>query len=519
VDVGRQTVDPRNRRIVDPSTYNHLVPAFALEVFERLAEAYVLARAFREWQYQSGARPGRGLVTLYQDFPDLTSTELWADLQDAAIEDPNHKRALTGLLAAANLEGRTRELASSTAGFAVRTSVRFEEEDIPWREVPARWPLIGDVPRRHALGESWRAATAAELNPQLARWHEVLRLALPTLDSRDWLAFWAEQRGVDLDQVAALAQTTLDLSGEVYAHALGVYLAQVNLPIDDAWTVDLDWALRAPRFDAVFVERERIPVLIRTLGDLGIDLRTQAEIRFEAGPVPGVETLAIDVPREVHVLQRLAGGYQDYLGGLLGLGMAQHVAHTDGSLPFWQRWLGDQTTTRAYGFLLEGMARERVWLAGQLDYEASDDFRVITTLAWLYRVRRSAAETLYEQQLWQLEPGGALGADYETALGEALRVRHFADDSLQLVRDAPWSTLGSACRLRAEVFAAQVRAYLKREYDEEWWRSARAARFLVQELWRPGRRHNAEELLGFMGYEGFDAGILWAECAEVLSPL
>jgi hypothetical protein len=495
------------------------MPAFALEAFERQAEAFVEARAWREWQYQAGLRPGRGLVTLYDEFPDVTSTELWADLQDAAIEDPSHKRALSALLAAANLEGRTRELASASAGFVVRTTVEFEQEHIAWREVPARWPLLGDVPRRHALAEHWRAAADAELNPQLARWHEALRQALPTLDSRAWLPFWADVTGIDLEQVAKLAQTTLDLSADVYGHALSIYLSQVNLPIDDAWTADVDWAFRAPRFDAVFGERQRIPVLIRTLGDLGIDLRTQSEIHMDAGPVPGVQTLAVNVPSDVHVLLRLAGGYQDYLRGLRGLGMAEHVVQTDGRLPFWQRWLGDESPTLAYGLLLEGLARERAWLVAHLDYGASDDYRVITTLAWLYRVRRRAAETLYEQQLWQGDPGGAVAADYEVKLSEALRVRHFGDEALNLVRDAPWSTLASARQLRAEVFAAHLRAYLKREYDEEWWRSNRAARFLTQELWRPGRRHSADELLGFMGFEGLDAGILWAGCAEVLSPL
>jgi hypothetical protein len=381
------------------------------------------------------------------------------------------------------------------------------------------WPLIGDVPRRHELAEAWRATAGSELNPQLARWHEALRHALPPLDPREWLAFWADLRGIDLDATTKLARTTLELSADVYGHALGVYLSQVNLPIDDAWTVDVDWALRAPRFDAVFVERQRMPVLIRTLGDLGIDLRTQTEIHQEAGPVPGVQCLAVDVPRETHVLQRLAGGYQDYLRGLRGLGMAQHVVQTDGRLPFWQRWLGDETSTLAYGFLLESLAREKAWLLGQLDYAANDDFRVISTLGWLHRIRRHAAETLYEQQMWQAEPGGALAADYETAMSEALRIRHFGDESLHLVRDAPWSTLASAKSLRAEVFSAQLRAYLRQEFDEEWWRSNRAARFLVQELWRPGRRFSAEELLGFMGYKGLDAGILWAECAEVLSPL
>ena len=84
---------------------------------------------------------------------------------------------------------------------------------------------------------------------------------------------------------------------------------------------------------------------------------------------------------------------------------------------------------------------------------------------------------------------------------------------------APWSTLSAATQLRAEIFAAQLRAFLRREFDEEWWRSERAARFIKDELWRPGRRHTAEELLGFMGLEGFDASVLAAEFEEVLRPL
>jgi hypothetical protein len=126
---------------------------------------------------------------------------------------------------------------------------------------------------------------------------------------------------------------------------------------------------------------------------------------------------------------------------------------------------------------------------------------------------------LYEQRLWQVEPGASLATDYETEWSTALRTHRFGDEYLLPLVDAPWSTLRPAVELRAEVFAAQLRAYLRREFDEEWWRSNRASRFLVQELWRPGRRHTAEELLGFMGYEGFDPSVLWSEFNEVLSPL
>jgi hypothetical protein len=199
--------------------------------------------------------------------------------------------------------------------------------------------------------------------------------------------------------------------------------------------------------------------------------------------------------------------------------MAQHYAHTDPTLPFWQRWLGDVTPTLGYGLLMEGLVRDKAWLATRLEYTASDDFVAIAHLARLYRVRRTAAAAAYEHHLWQSEPGGSTAADFEESLTGATRVRHFGDEYLRLLLGAPWSTLQSAAWLRAEVFAAQVRVYLRREFDEEWWRSVRAARFITDELWRPGRRHTAEELLGFMGFEEFDHVILAAEFEEVLRSL
>jgi hypothetical protein len=235
--------------------------------------------------------------------------------------------------------------------------------------------------------------------------------------------------------------------------------------------------------------------------------------------MPGVRWLPVSVPDEIHLLLRLVGGWQDVLRTLRGVGAAEHLVHTDPALQFWERSLGDETPTLGYGLLMESLVRDKAWLAARLDYAASDDFRVISHLAWLYRLRRQAALALYEQRLWRAEPGAEMAADFEETLSGATRVRHFADDYLQLLPGAPWSTLRTATWLRAEVFAAQLRVFLRREFDEEWWRSNRAARFIKDELWRPGRRHTAEELLGFMGYEGFDPAILASEFEEVLRPL
>jgi hypothetical protein len=493
---------------------------FALDVFERQAEGFAQARAWREWSFLAGLRPGRGLVKLYdEDFPNFTSTDYWADLQAVTSADPRQHRALSALLAGAELEGRTREFATQATRVEGRTTITFEDADLPWREAPARWALLPEVPRRHELEDSWRQVLRTELNPVLQRWMETLRAELSPLGASDWIGFWSAQRALDVTAASKLGDALMHSTADVYSHGLGIYLNQLELPLDDLWRSDLDWAMRAPRFDVVFPESARMPVLIHTLGDLGVELVQQTSVRLEYGALPGVRCLPVEVPQDVHVLVRLAGGWQDYARSLRGLGMAQHSAQTDPTLPFWQRWLGDATPTLGYGLLIEGLIRDKSWLATRLEYTASEDFIAIAHLAWLYRVRRAAANAAYEQRLWQSDLGASTAADFEESLSGATRVRHFGGEYLRQLLGSPWSTLHATEWIRAEVFAAQLRTYLRREFDEEWWRSLRAARFIKDELWRPGRRNTAEELLGFMGFEGFDPAILASVFEEVLRPL
>jgi hypothetical protein len=496
------------------------VAGLALETFETVAEAFCRARAWREHQFLTNRRPGRGLVSLYDtDYPDFTSTDFWADVQAATAENARQHTRLSALLAAANLEGRTRDFAVRIARIEEGATVTLDEESLPWRDAPVRWPLVGDVPRRHALEEAWHGLMRTDVNPILERWHEALRAALVPLGSDDWLAFWSQLLGIDGSSVDRIAQALLDQTEEIYGNSLGVYLGQLDLPIDDVWTSDVDWAFRALRFDGIFPERLRMPVVMRSMRELGIELEEQTNVQVEPWIGAGVACIALEIPSDLRVLLRLAGGWQDFARLLCGLGMAEQQAHADASLRVWERWLGDETPTLAYGRLLESLVRDRGWLVHHLDYAASDDFRVISHLEWLRRVRSVAARARFEQRLWKAEPGASMAAEYEESLSGATRIRHFGDEYLRGLMGSPWSMLSAAKCLRAEVFAAQLRLFLKREFDEEWWRSGRAAHFIKDELWRPARRHTAEELLGFMGFEGFDPEVLATEILEVLQPL
>jgi hypothetical protein len=502
--------------------YTPNVASLVLERFERQAEAFARARALRDWRYLAGSRPGLDLAPLYEeDFPTFTSTELYGDLHEVSVEDGKQKQSLQAFLAAAHLEGRTRDFAERAARLETRTLVQHASEEIPWRSVQARWMVQPEAALRHALITALRAEMRSGLNPALQHWQEALSEAATPLGGQDWLAFWDGLRGIGLAQMTRLAESLLSSSAKTYRHGLQAYFSLLGLPIDDAWAADADWAFRAPQLDIHFPSISLMPVVVRTLRDLGVELDEQPGIRLDLEERPtkaaGVQCVAIDVPREAWVMCRPVGGYRDYQRLLRGLGQALHIVYTDLSFPFAYRWLGDETTTVAYGFLLEGLTLDRDWLRDRLGLEASDDYRVIAHLAWLYRLRRAAATLLYEQRLWKGGAAGGLAADYADAMSAALHVRHFPEEYLCPLIGGPWQSLRSAVRLRAEVFAAQLLAYLRHEFDEEWHHNPRASRFLVQELWRPGRRYTAEELLGFMGYEGFDVSTLCDDIAEALS--
>jgi hypothetical protein len=494
---------------------------FALESFERQAEAFVRARSWREWQFLSRGRPGRGLVDLYDtDFPDFLSKDLYADLLDAQIEDERRKRRLVDLLARANLEGRTREYAIRATRLEASSTLTFEQETLAWAEAPIRWCRIAEVSRRHELESTWRECARTEFSPVLERWQEALAgVSVQLAEAPDWPSFRATHLDFELTSVDALAEQLLASSEEVYPHALGVYLAQLELPIDDLWPSDADWAFCAEQFEALFQERQRMPAVVRSFRELGIEIEDQSELRLEPGSDVEVRCMPLDVPGEVHVLLRLVGGHLDYRRTLRGIGSAQHALFTDRSLPFAERWLGDPTPRVGYGLLFEHLIDEPVWLADKLEVAASNDLRIVEHIDRVRRLRQLAAQLQYERQLWAAEPGSSLAAEYEERLTAATRVRHFPESYLLFLLGAPWSLDAAAIELRAEMFAAQLRAFLRREFDEEWFRSPRAGRFLIQELWRQGTRHTAEELLGFMGYEGFDPAILWNDSLEVLAPL
>jgi hypothetical protein len=234
--------------------------------------------------------------------------------------------------------------------------------------------------------------------------------------------------------------------------------------------------------------------------------------------VRGAQIQAIRIPDEAFGLVQRIGGYQDYLWLFEAAGAGLSLVLTDPAAGFGKRWLGDPAIPMGVGLALSSIALEPAWLRERLQCEEPHDYLIIAALRRVTQLRQAAARVKEETLVW--ERGALAGGLSEDIVGlqeDATGSRGFPETYLAPLVGAPWSALDAATTLRAHTFAAQLREFLRNEYEEEWYKSPRAGRFLLDELWRPGGRYTADELARFMGFSALEPSILLKTTNEVLS--
>jgi hypothetical protein len=201
----------------------------------------------------------------------------------------------------------------------------------------------------------------------------------------------------------------------------------------------------------------------------------------------------------------------DYEAFLHEAGHALHYASCDPRLPWTFRAISrDHALTEIYSYILDSIAGEPGWHAayfGLSDEQAVENARAAAFLdALLYR--RYTAKLRYELGFWSAfaEEQGSSPRDYAALLTEATGLRydergHLAD------MDAGFY---SADYLRAWIRSAQLRAYLRREVGEDWWRSTGTGEIL-RGLFAEGTRPSTEDIAGRLGFDPLDTAPLVAE--------
>jgi hypothetical protein len=477
------------------------------------AEALLTELVAELYRHSAGLKEELEISAIYEAHQDLFAPDMVRAL--LARRDASEDRHLAEFAASGFIEHELREITEQIATEEARATVRWDDDDVPWRQASVLIANEPDLARRHAL-EKRTVAITARLDPQrasrLRRMHE---LAV-ALGFAGYAEMCDELGALHLDWLAPAMRELLDRTAALHEAALSARLDAARIPRRAATTGDWNFLRRALEFDPLFPKDDLLPALDRTLHGLGIDLTQQANLHLdiEERPLksPRAFCAPVRIPEEVWLVIRPRGGHDDYGAILHEAGHAEHFTHVDPDLPFADRYLGDNSVTEAFAFLFGNLQRNRTWLREVMDATDVDRYLRLTHFSEVFMLRRYAAKLHYELELHAAPDPQALAPRYSDLLSDVLQVRVWPENALFDVDDGMYV----ACYLRAWIFEVQLRRALTDQFGDRWFVTSSAGDFLT-DLWRLGQKHSADELARKLGYDGLDAGPLVEELVRGVS--
>ncbi len=463
--------------------------------------------------YRSGRREFPDLAVVYADHADLYSADAVRELGDQLDKTPASFPSRRKSLARLRSFAIAGHLAHETAGLDQEIARREFAGSFLWDGSPVGFPQLPwllvnepETSRRKAL-QRIAAARTRELEPlRLARL-EQMRAASARIGYAGYLEALEASSGLDLKSLSAALELVIAGTEAEYCDALAQsFCATLGVGAGDAGEWDAGcWEKRnepagyfrkellAPALDQTFAGLELQPEIP---GAIACDLDSRP------GKPPGAWCIPVRVPRRIHVVATLGGGFRDYPLLLHEMGHAHHFAWTGEGLASEYRLLGDAALAEAFGFLFERLARSENWLMENFGYARQGAFGRFQGLNECYAVRRQVGMLRF--QIDVNEPSGAADAPerYADVMKKHTGLRHAPEF---------WAADTDAVRcagyLRGWVLEAMLQEYLRTKYGASWHRN-RAAGRLLKEIWETGQLYGAEELSRELGLGGLDPQIL-----------
>jgi hypothetical protein len=488
-----------------------------LAVFQRDAERFNSAITREHYLHGAGLKPTLDVTPIYDTHVHLFQVDTYQELReiDEPSLDDKQRRFMLDFVAGGVMGNQVKQLSEKIAAVESAAAIEWDGEAVAYRTTPVRWTNEPDAERRRELWKRWVDETDKHNRLYIDREEASQELARE-LDFPDYVTMFDTLRELDLAGLSARLEKFLAETANLYESALRQVLADAGVDAGDAAKCDLAWAFRAPRYDEHFPRDGLIAMLYQTLLDLGLRLEDQTSIKLDTDARPTKSPRAfcapVVIPTDVRLVIMPRGGFSDYETLLHEAGHAEHFANMDPSLPFAFKWLGDDSVTESFAFQLQYLTTDRAWLRHRLGFNESSDYLTLSLFQKLYMLRRYAVKILYEQQLHRASDVEAMAEYYADFFTHHLLVNYAPEEFLTDVD----SGFYSAQYMRAWTLEALFRDFLRKEYDEEWFRHPRAGAFL-RDRWREGQRYTADELARFLGFDGLEMGPLVREIEAGLS--
>jgi hypothetical protein len=458
-----------------------------VDAFRERGDAFTRDMLQEYYDHFAGLKETLDIERIYEEYEDLTRLETAQRLEDAPTE--LWRFACEGFLG--NL---TRSHQARAAEVEATLEATVDGESFPYRMLRVAMSNEGDRGKRQRLDEERVRLLDEHLNPLYLDAHRIDRDAVRELNAPNYYELY-KRFGFRLDELAAECRAVLDDTERLWEdEGDKVFRARLGFGLDEAKPWDVGRLFRAPELDTLYPSDKMLPALEATLTELGIDIRSQANVHLDLEVRPSKSPRAfcapIEVPGKVMLVIQPIGGKDDWEALFHEAGHTEHYACTSDSISMEGKRLGDMAVTEGWAMLMQHLVTEPAWLNRRLDVPRVDELARDGAVSLLYFVRRYCAKLLYEIELFQVENPTTMRSRYAELLSDALKLPIHSETYLDDV-DGSFYVIGY---LRSWAFEAQLREYLRSELGNEWF-ARREAGDLLRELWSLGQEPTADGLL------------------------
>ena len=494
--------------------------ALSVGEFEARLEQYGIERSEEVRAVRVGEKETSEQAAIVARYADLFTREQLEALRAAEEGSGDAERESVARLRLECQEGlvdrELAELEDELENALLAARVPWDGDELPLRTAQARLAVEPDYRRRDELGAGVLVVSAGfnDERRSLLAAREELESAVTGID--DPVARNEDEKRVPLRPIADAVDTARIEGTQAFDPSRERWLDRLlGADRDDVpASAHMPWIRRLSPLEATYTKERSVPVCLATLRAMGFDLDSEKGIRpdLEDRPqkAPRACVIPTDPPRVVHLITRAQGGLHDYEAFLHEAGHALHYAGCDPGLPLsFRRLARDHALTEIYSFLLDSVSREPGWHAEHFGIDDGQARENADAAAFSNTIlfRRYSAKLRFELEFWgRFRSDGGTAGGYEERLTAATGIR-YPEANYLADMDAGFY---SADYLRAWIRAAQVRAYLRREVGQDWWRLTGTGD-LLRELFREGTRPTSEEIAARLAYDPLDTSALVAE--------
>ena len=482
--------------------------------YRKDAESFLYKVDKEHYLHFSGQKDSINISGIYDEYKYLFSRkniEYIKNIKDKSTSKEKKKAAyLLKFCTEGYIERQVKELIDKIAEDEAQAKIDIEGRKVPFRYSEILMVNEPDKIKRDRIEDKRSKKIAESFNDTLYTYWDTLHRKAVDLGFSSYSELFSYLKEEDFYSLQAKMERLLNETQDLYEkHFTSLLERELGICLKDSRRSDFSFIKRAKKYDRFFKKGNLIPIFTDTLFEIGIDISRYGNIHLDVeereNKSPRAFCCTPKVPEEIYLVIMPGGGQDDYEAMLHEGGHSLHFGTTSSKLDFEYRCLGDNAVTEGYAFCMEQLMQNRQWLVDflKMSPELAREFVYFSNLVKLWFCRRYAGKLKYELTLHNGKPIDGKDSIYKEILSDVNLMEYPEENYLRDVDGGFYCTN----YIRAWIFQSQLKEYMYRKFDYNWYKKKKAGLFL-KELWSYGQKYSASEVLSQLDFKSLDISYL-----------